>query len=78
MISNIITCFALSFQGAIDLLMTVYKEEFSNLGGYLVDMSRVTLLLSHSFFCLFISFSFFCYPYIPLIFFTNNRCVPMI
>jgi hypothetical protein len=22
--------------------MTVYKEEFKNLGGYLVDMSRVT------------------------------------
>ncbi|KOM50500.1 hypothetical protein LR48_Vigan08g132700 [Vigna angularis] len=28
-------------EGAIDLLMTVYKEEFSTLGGHLVDMSRV-------------------------------------
>ncbi|KAF7842136.1 5'-3' exoribonuclease 3-like [Senna tora] len=26
---------------AIDLLITVYKKEFKNLGGYLVDMSRV-------------------------------------
>ncbi|XP_022631366.1 5'-3' exoribonuclease 3-like [Vigna radiata var. radiata] len=28
-------------EGVIDLLMTVYKEEFSTLGGHLVDMSRV-------------------------------------
>ncbi|XP_047155317.1 5'-3' exoribonuclease 3-like [Vigna umbellata] len=28
-------------EGAIDLLMTVYKEEFSTLGGHLVDMNRV-------------------------------------
>ncbi|XP_022728715.1 LOW QUALITY PROTEIN: 5'-3' exoribonuclease 3-like [Durio zibethinus] len=28
-------------EGAIDLLMTVYKEQFKNIGGYLVDMERV-------------------------------------
>lgn len=29
------------FQNAIDLLMTIYKKEFKNLGGYMVDMLRV-------------------------------------
>lgn len=33
------TCFYV--QGAIDLLMTVYKENFKSIGGYLVDMQRV-------------------------------------
>ena len=33
--------FMLYVQGAIDLLMTVYKEQFKNIGGYLVDMQRV-------------------------------------
>ncbi|XP_019051943.1 PREDICTED: 5'-3' exoribonuclease 3-like isoform X2 [Nelumbo nucifera] len=28
-------------EGSINLMMSVYKEEFKNLGGYLVDMSRV-------------------------------------
>ncbi|KAK7263446.1 hypothetical protein RJT34_31036 [Clitoria ternatea] len=28
-------------EGAIDLLLTVYKKEFNKLGGYLVDMSRI-------------------------------------
>ncbi|XVF46986.1 hypothetical protein PTKIN_Ptkin03bG0072800 [Pterospermum kingtungense] len=28
-------------EGAIDLLMTVYKTHFKNIGGYLVDMQRV-------------------------------------
>ncbi|BBH00224.1 5'-3' exoribonuclease 3, partial [Prunus dulcis] len=29
------------YQNAIDLLMTIYKKEFKNLGGYMVDMLRV-------------------------------------
>lgn len=29
------------FQGSIDLLISVYKKEFKNLGGYLVNMSQV-------------------------------------
>ncbi|KAF7823204.1 5'-3' exoribonuclease 3-like [Senna tora] len=29
------------YEDAIDLLITVYKKEFKNLGGYIVDMSRV-------------------------------------
>ncbi|XP_028767841.1 5'-3' exoribonuclease 3-like [Neltuma alba] len=28
-------------EDAVDLLMTVYKKEFKNIGGYLVDMSKV-------------------------------------
>ncbi|KAL6276555.1 hypothetical protein ACE6H2_020156 [Prunus campanulata] len=28
------------YQGAIDLLTTVYKKEFKNFGGYMVDMLR--------------------------------------
>ncbi|KAL2328420.1 hypothetical protein Fmac_021847 [Flemingia macrophylla] len=28
-------------EGAVDLLMTVYKKKFNQLGGYLVDMSRI-------------------------------------
>lgn len=29
------------YEGAVDLLMTIYKKEFNKLGGYLVDMSRI-------------------------------------
>lgn len=31
----------LSGQGAIDLLIFVYKDKFKSLGGYLVDMQKV-------------------------------------
>lgn len=31
-------------QGALDLLMNIYKEEFINMGGYLVNTSLVIFI----------------------------------
>ena len=32
----------MQLQGALDLLMTVYKRDFKSIGGYLVDAHQVT------------------------------------